>query len=106
MSKLVDISGDGLLHYLKRSITKKRTTFWNMLKCISKSQYRPSLFLMVSFALAFVYLISPKPFITHQPLYVRVVHTLLVMAVLLKILSHETYRFTRFKAKGRRSCCD
>lgn len=77
-----------------------------MIRCISKSQYRPSLFLMVSFALAFVYLISPKPFISGQPAYVRVVHTLLIIAVLLKILSHETYRFTRFKAKGRRSCCD
>ncbi len=104
MDQISDISKHLLKPNFKRSLTKKRTTFWQMMKCILKLQYRPSLLLVLTIAGAGVYIFSPLSLLSEHPLYIRYLDDLFILIVLLKVLSHETHRYTRHKAKSRRFC--
>ncbi|MCC6186034.1 MAG: hypothetical protein IT256_02665 [Chitinophagaceae bacterium] len=88
----------------KKSITKKRNTFWQMMKCIAKFQYKPSLLLILTFIGATIYIISPIPFFEQQPFFIRILDDVLILFVVLKVCSHETHRYNRHKAKSRRYC--
>jgi uncharacterized membrane protein YkvA (DUF1232 family) len=104
MDQINDISKHLLKPNFKRSLTKKRTTFWQMMKCILKLQYRPSLLLVLTIIGAGVYIFSPLSLLSEHPLYIRYLDDLFILIVLLKVLSHETHRYTRHKAKNRRFC--
>lgn len=104
MDQITDISKHLFKPNFKRSLTKKRTTFWQMMKCIAKFQYRPSLLLVFTIIGAGVYIFSPLSLLSEQPLIIRFLDDLFIFIVVLKVLSHETHRYTRYKAKSRRFC--
>ena len=104
MDQISDISKHLLKPNFKRSLTKKRTTFWQMMKCMLRFQYRPSLLLVLTTLTAGIYIFSPLSLLSEHPLYIRYLDDLFILIVLLKVLSHETHRYTRHKAKSRRFC--
>ena len=106
MAKLIDISKDSLKHSVTRSVTKRRTTFWQMMRCIGKLQYRPSFLLVFTVVGALVYICTPLSMFSNQPVCLRFIDDIFVLFIVLKVMSHETHRFTRYKARTRRSCCD
>ncbi|MBL7711386.1 MAG: hypothetical protein JNL13_02935 [Chitinophagaceae bacterium] len=106
MAKLIDISKDSLKHSVTRSVTKRRTTFWQMMRCMSKLEYRPSFLLVLTVVGSLIYMCTPLSLFSDQPLFLRFIDDLFVLFIVLKVLSHETHRFTRYKARSRRSCCE
>lgn len=73
---------------------------------MSKFEYRPSFLLVLTVVAAFVYVCTPLSMFSDQPVFLRFIDDLLVLFIVLKVLSHETHRFTRYKARNRRSCCE
>lgn len=104
MDQISDISKQVLKSSFKRSFTKKRTTFWQMLKCIVRFEYKPSLLLVLTTVGAIVYIFSPLSIFSTLPIWLRFVDDAFILFVVLKVFSHETLRYTRYKAKGRRFC--
>lgn len=103
-NKILDISTFSLKDSLFKSFTKKRTTFWQMLRCMMRLEYKPSVLLICVILAAFIYLVSPLNLFSGAPFYLRYLDDLFMVFVVLKTFSHETMRYTRYKAKGRRSC--
>ena len=104
MAKIIDISKDGLKHSVTRSVTKRRTTFWQMVRCMGRFEYKPSLLLVLTIIGAIVYICSPLSMLSKQPIYFRYLDDLFILFVVLKVMSHETHRYTRYKARNRRFC--
>lgn len=104
MDQISNFSKQVLPVNFKKSFTKKRTTFWQMLKCIVRFGYKPSFLLLCTTIGAVVYIATPLSLFSEQPLYIRFIDDLFILFIFLKVLSHETLRFSRFKAKSRRHC--
>jgi hypothetical protein len=102
MAKIIDLRKFGIKDTVLKSISKRRTTFWSMMRSMAHLDYKPSLLLVITFLFATLYLIAQK-FIL-PPLLIRLAGTIIVLVVLLKTLSNETYRYSRFKARSRRHC--
>jgi len=75
-----------------------------MVRCMIKLEYKPSWLLIITTLGAFTYIFSPLSLLSKQHIIVRFIDDLFILFVLLKVLSHETLRYTRFKARNRRFC--
>jgi uncharacterized membrane protein YkvA (DUF1232 family) len=104
MAKLIDISKEGLKHTITKSVTKRRATFWQMMRCIGKLEYKPSLLVIFTILGALVYMFSPLSLFSDMPILLRYLDDLFILIVVLKVLSHETHRYMRYKARNRRAC--
>lgn len=102
MAKIIDLPKLGIKDTLLKSVSKRRTTFWSMISSMLHLRYKPSPLLVVAFLLGMAYLIA-QTFIL-SPVLARFAGAIVVLIVFLKILSHETHRYTRFKARNRRQC--
>jgi uncharacterized membrane protein YkvA (DUF1232 family) len=98
MAKLVDISKMSL----KSSFTKRRTTFWQMMRAIYQFKYKPSWLLILTILGAGIYVFSPLSMFSEQHYCIRYIDDAFIIFVVLKVLSHETLRYSRFKARERR----
>lgn len=75
-----------------------------MMRCMSKFQYKPSMLLVLTIIGAAIYIFTPLSMFSDQPLPIRFLDDIFILFVVLKVLSHETHRFTRYKARNRRVC--
>lgn len=104
MDRISDISKIVVKNTVAKSITKKRTTFWQMVRCMAKFEYKPSWLLIITTIGAVTYIISPLSMLSEEHIAIRFLDDLFILFVLLKVLSHETLRYTRYKARNRRFC--
>lgn len=104
MDRITDISKLVVKNTVTKSITKKRTTFWQMVRCIARLEYKPSWLLIITILGAAVYIFSPLSMFSEQHISIRFLDDLFILFVVLKVLSHETLRYTRYKARNRRFC--
>ena len=104
MAKMIDISKESLKHSVTKSVTKRRTTFWQMMRCIGKLEYKPSIVTIITVIAGMVYVLTPLSLFSQQPIVVRFIDDIFVLFIVLKVLSQETHRYMRFKARSRRTC--
>lgn len=99
---MIHLSGDNIKGSILKSVLKKRNTFWQMMGCMIRLKYKPSLLLVSAAVLCLVYFLSPLNIYTNSSFLLSHLDELLVLFIFLKILSHETLRFARYKAMCRK----
>ncbi|MDI9319146.1 MAG: hypothetical protein QM530_01610 [Phycisphaerales bacterium] len=102
MNRIINISKLFVKNSFTKSISKKRNTFWQMIKSIIKLDYKPSWLLVITLLSAVAYLIAPFSLFDQQHILLRFADDVLLILFVLKVLSHETLRYSRFKARSRR----
>lgn len=75
-----------------------------MVKCIVLFKYRPSWALIFTTIATLIYTTTPISLFKDRPFYISYLDDIVVVFIFLKVLSTETHRFARAKAKGRRCC--
>ncbi len=104
MSTIKTFSKETIHSNVKASLVKKRSTFWQMIRCILRFGYRPSIGLLLATFVFILYCVSPINLWANKSPWLSHLDELILLFIYLKILSNETHRYARFKAKNRRAC--
>lgn len=51
-----------------------------------------------------IYIFSPLSLFSDESIFIKYLDDIFILIVVLKVMSHETHRYTRYKAKNRRFC--